>query len=117
MSDAAEGAFEFDRFEFVLLRRSPTAPSLPDEELERLQQLHQAHFSEMRAAEHLVVAGPFDEQPDETLRGLCLYHTGSVETARELAERDPMVVAGRLVVEVMVLYCEKGAIPVPWATD
>ena len=115
MSGSPEGSIEFDRFEFVLLRRSPSAPALPDDELERLQQLHQAHFAAMRAAEHLVLAGPFDEQPDESLRGLCLYHTGSVERARELAERDPMVVAGRLVVEVMVLYCEMGAIPVPWA--
>ena len=39
---------------------------------------------------HLVLAGPFSDQPDETLRGFCLYRTDLEET-RRLAEADPSV--------------------------
>ena len=109
------GPLEFDRFEFVLLKRPASAPALSDEASAALQQRHLDHLTAMHAAKHLAVAGPFDEQPDESLRGLCLYHTGSIERTKELAERDPAVLAGRLEVEVMYLYCEKGAIRVPWS--
>lgn len=115
MTDEAAAPFEFDRFEFVLLKRAASPPELSEAASDALQQRHLAHLTAMHVDEHLVVAGPFDEQPDETLRGLCLYHTGSIERTRELAERDPAVLAGRLEVEVMYLYCEKGAIPVPWS--
>ena len=115
-ADAGSGEpFEFDRFEFVLLRRPVSPPALSDEASDALQQRHLDHLTAMHVAEHLVVAGPFDEQPDDALRGMCLYHTGSVERTRALAESDPAVLAGRLEVEVMYLYCQKGAIPVPWA--
>lgn len=64
---------------------------------------------------HLVAAGPFGDQDDESLRGLALYRVGSVERARELAEADPAVRAGRLEVEVMTLYTQKGALAFPIA--
>lgn len=117
MSDEPTGGapLEFDRFEFVLLRRPTSPPELSEEASEALQQRHPGHLSAMHAAEHLVVAGPFDEQPDERLRGMCVYHTGSIERTRALAERDPAVLAGRLEVEVMYPYCERGAIRVPWS--
>jgi uncharacterized protein YciI len=103
----------FDRFELVLLKRPADAPPLPEHELEQLQERHLAHLSRMRDEGHLVVAGPFDEQPDPTLRGLCLYQTGSVVRTAALAAQDPSVVAGRLECEVMAFYCQKGAIADP----
>ena len=81
---------EFDSFALVLLRRPATAPELPQDELERLQEEHLAHLRAMGEAGKLVGAGPFSDQPDESLRGLCFYAT-SVDEARELAERDPSV--------------------------
>lgn len=115
MGDGDDAPHEFDRFELVLLRRPSSPATLTDEELERVQQRHLDFLGEMHAAEHLVVAGPFDEQPDETLRGLCLYATGSVDETRALAAGDPAVVAGRLEVETMYVYLKKGAIPIPWS--
>jgi uncharacterized protein len=44
----------------------------------------------------MVIAGPFDEQQDQTMRGMCVYRGASLEEARRLAEEDPMVKAGRL---------------------
>jgi uncharacterized protein YciI len=115
MSDGSDAPFEFDRFELVLLRWPSSPASLDDGEIDRVQQRHLDFLGEMHAAEHLVVAGPFDEQHDETLRGLCLYATGSIDETRALAAGDPAVVAGRLEVDVMYVYLKKGAIPIPWS--
>jgi uncharacterized protein len=100
---------QFDSYSFVLLRRPATAPDLPEDELERIQEQHLAHLAAMADAGKLVAAGPFSDQPDESLRGLCFYVT-SVEEARELANRDPAVQAGRLEVDVMTWWTEKGTV-------
>jgi uncharacterized protein YciI len=105
----------FDVFELVLLKRPANLLAVSDAKAEELQRLHLAHFTAMHEAGHLAVAGPFDEQDDETMRGLCLYHTGSVERARELAESDPAVRAGRFEVEAMRFYCLKDLIKLPAA--
>ena len=47
----------------------------------------------------VVTNGPLADQPDESLRGLTFYRTGSLADARRLAEADPAVEAGRLAVE------------------
>jgi uncharacterized protein YciI len=111
MSDQPDGApFELERFEFVLLRRPVDRDEISEAEADRLQALHLEHLGAMAAAGHLVLAGPFDEQPDESLRGLCLYRTGSLERTRSLAMDDPAVRARRLEVEVMYFWCEKGVV-------
>jgi len=103
-----DAPFELDRVELVLLKRPEVREEIPDAEAERLQAAHLSHLAAMRAAGHMRAAGPVDEQPDPSLRGLCLYRTGSLERARELAESDPAVIAGRLSVEVMYWYFPKG---------
>jgi|HubBroStandDraft_3_1064219.scaffolds.fasta_scaffold466494_1 uncharacterized protein YciI len=111
MTDLPEGApFELERFELVLFKRPADPAELPDAEIERIQSLHLGHLSAMAAAGHLVVAGPFDQQPDESLRGMCLYQTGSIDRTRALAEDDPAVHARRLEVDVMYFYCEKDVV-------
>ena len=57
----------------------------------------------------LAVGGPFEGQPDESLRGFCLYYT-DVEETRELAAQDPSVRAGRMVVDVFSWWTGKGAV-------
>jgi uncharacterized protein YciI len=100
--------FELDRFELVLLKRPTELATIPDDEVDRLQDLHIAHLQAMAKAGAIRVAGPFDEQRDQSLRGMALYQTGSIERTRDLAESDPAVVAGRLEVDVMYFYCPKG---------
>ena len=100
---------ELVRFSFVLLRRGPRADEFSEEELERLQAAHLAHLDEMRERGAMYVAGPFSEQPDESLRGFCLY-TVELEEARELAESDPSVQAGRMAVDVFNWWTPKGAL-------
>jgi uncharacterized protein YciI len=101
---------ELDGYSFVLLKRGPRAFEFSDDELERLQSQHLAHLDEMREQGHLVLAGPFSEQADETLRGFCLYRT-NVEETRRLAESDPSVQAGRMAVDVMGWWTKRGSLP------
>jgi uncharacterized protein YciI len=97
-----------DRFELVLLKRPTELATIPDEEVDRLQDLHLAHLQGLAKTGAIRVAGPFDEQSDQSLRGMAIYQTGSIERTRELAASDPAVRAGRLEVDVMYFYCPKG---------
>jgi uncharacterized protein len=101
---------ELDRYSFVLLRRGQRAEEFSDDQLKVLQAQHLAHLDAMTEQGHLVLAGPFSDQPDETLRGFCLYRTDLEET-RRLAESDPSVQAGRMAFDVMSWWTTKGSLP------
>ncbi len=103
---------EFDTYALVLLRRGPRAAEFSDDELERLQSEHLAHLAALRERGVLLTAGPFRDQHDESLRGLCVYRTG-LDEARRFAEHDPAVQAGRMEVEAMTWLTEKGALVFP----
>ena len=107
--------FEFDKHYLVLLKRAPNAPKLPEAELKQLQEAHMGHLTRMGESGKMVLAGPFDEQDDVGMRGACIYRTATKEEAKGLAEQDPMVKAGRLQVEVMAWYTEKGYLAFPLA--
>ena len=104
-----------ERYSLVILQRpAGGGPKLSDAEGQALQRQHIGHLQAMARAGKLVVAGPFDDQTDPRLRGLCLYRT-SLEEARRLASDDPAVKAGRLEVEVLSWWVEKGAMTFPIA--
>jgi len=99
---------EFDIYELILLVRAPDGPELDDEASTALGLKHLGHFRKMLAAGYLKVAGPIDG--DDEIAGICLYQAGSLGRARELAEDDPAVRAGRFVVRAMTWYTQKGAL-------
>jgi uncharacterized protein YciI len=101
---------ELESYSFVLLKRGPRASEFSDEELDRLQAQHLAHLAAMHEQGHMLLAGPFSDQADETLRGFCLYGT-SVDETRRLAESDPSVQAGRMAVDVMGWWTKRGSLP------
>jgi uncharacterized protein YciI len=101
---------ELERYTFVLLRRGPRAFDYTDEELGELQAGHLAFLDRMSEAGHLVLAGPFDGQEDETKRGFCVYRTGLDETRRLIDDGDPSVRAGRMAVEVMSWLTGNGSL-------
>lgn len=105
---------EFDAYTLVLLRRGPRALEFSADELERLQERHLAHLATLQERGVLLAAGPFVDQDDETFRGVCVYRSGLEET-RLLAEQDPAVRAGRLVVDLMTWLTPKGALEFPGA--
>jgi len=103
---------EFETYSLILLRKGDawTAESTP--EADQLQTDHLAHLEAMWHTGKLVVAGPFDEQDDDSFRGLCLYRAPLGE-ARALAEADPAVRAGRLRVDAMTWWTGKGQLAFP----
>ena len=108
-----DAGHEFDTYQFVLLKRPSSVPSIPEDEVEEIQSLHLAHLARLTKTGQLAVAGPFGDQEDESLRGLAIYRVGSLEEARRLAEADPAVQAGRLEVEIMTWYTLSGALEFP----
>jgi len=115
---ADEAMAEMEKYYVVLLKRPTNAPKLDDAALEALQKQHLGHLQALYEAGKIVLAGPFDEQRDEALRGMCLYRVASLDEARTLAESDPAVKARRLVVEVFAWWVKRGTVsfkppPVP----
>jgi uncharacterized protein len=104
---------DLEAYELVMLRTPENAPDYDDAELDRIQQEHLAHHARLRESGHVVTNGPLSDQPDQALRGLTFYRTGSLEEARKFAEADPAVVAGRLTIDIMTWYCRPGTMTKP----
>ena len=67
-----------------------------------LQAAHMANIRRMSQAGQLVVAGPFLDGGD--IRGIYIFAVESVEEAEELTDSDPMIQAGRLIMEMHPWY-------------
>lgn len=104
----------FDVFTVVILRRPPSAPDMPDEELNALQARHLAYRTELSRQGVLVANGPFGQQSDETLRGFSIFACDVAEAAR-LSDADPSVQAGRLSYDVMEWWMLAGTLAFPRA--
>jgi uncharacterized protein len=103
---------EFDVYTVVVLRRPADAPEMSDEELDALQARHLAYRAELRDQGPLVANGPFDEQSDESYRGMSIFACRPAEAAR-LSDADPSVVAGRLAYDVMEWWVGAGTLAFP----
>ena len=101
----------------MLLVRPADRKEIPEAEAEAIQKQHLAHLTKMGESGKMVVAGPFGDQRDASLRGACLYRVATAEEARALAEADPAVKAGRLRVEVVTWYVGKGYLAFPKAPN
>lgn len=99
---------KMEKFYVVFLKRPANAPAMEEAAKEELQKKHIAHLRAMYEAGKLLIAGPFDEQKDESMRGMCLYRVETAGEAQRLAEEDPSVKAKRLEVEVLGWWVEKG---------
>ncbi len=97
----------------VFLRRPEDARAYPEDVLDRIQEEHLAYHASLREAGEVVTNGPVIDGPDPSLRGLTFYRTGSLAKARELAEADPAVRAGRLTADVVTWWCPRGTMSKP----
>jgi uncharacterized protein len=88
----------FDEHTVLLLVRAPDAPELSEKALDALQVEHLTYLRELKRRGVLIANGPLTEQTDVRLRGMSIYAVG-LEEALALARADPMVLAGRLVIE------------------
>ena len=92
-----------------LYRSGPKADTFTEAELERIQQGHLDFLAATR--ESIYANGPFDGQPDQTLRGFSVMRTGIEETLAAVQAGDPAVLAGRMRAEVFTWLVPEGMLP------
>ncbi len=89
------------RYVLAVLKAGPHRTQNPEEAAE-LQRGHMENINRLADEGYLVLAGPFLD--DGEMRGIFLFDVATVEEARELAETDPAVQAGRLLLEYHPWY-------------
>lgn len=75
-------------------------------EAAKLQEAHLKHLGEMYDKGYADISGPFGDDGD--IRGITIYNVPTLEMADSLANMDPSVKAGRLVIEVHPWWAAKG---------
>lgn len=76
---------------------------------EALQKAHLANIQKLAEMKKLVVAGPFGD--NGTLRGIFVFKVATLEEAKQLAETDPSVQAGRLAISMHPWLVPEGILP------
>jgi uncharacterized protein YciI len=104
----------FDSYYIVFLRRPAKPTQYDPAKLEEIQKHHLAHLGDLYRSGKALTAGPFAEQDDESKRGLVIMSaTLGKDEVRKLASDDPAVKAGRLEVEIVRWYLQKGTAVFP----
>lgn len=91
---------------FIAFLKSGPNRSQNKEEKEELQKQHLAHLGRMYEEGYADISGPFGDDGD--IRGITIYNTPTLAIADSLANMDPMVKAGRLVIEIHPWWAAKG---------
>ncbi|MBN8695982.1 MAG: hypothetical protein J0L87_05590 [Bacteroidetes bacterium] len=99
-----EKKYEMKTYYMVFLKKGPNRDQ-DSATVTKLQEQHIAHLTKMADAGKMDLAGPFMDKGD--IRGICVYNVATKEEAEKLANEDPMVKAGRLIVEIHPWYAAK----------
>ena len=91
---------------FIAFLKSGPIRSQNEEEAAQLQKEHLAHLGRMYEEGYADISGPFDDNGD--IRGITIYNVPTQKMADSLANMDPMVKAGRLVIEIHPWWAAKG---------
>lgn len=91
---------------FIAFLKSGPNRSQSKEVADSLQALHLAHLGKMYEEGYADISGPFGDDGD--IRGITIYNTPTFKMADSLANMDPMVKAGRLVIELHPWWAAKG---------
>ena len=103
--DEAGDTLIMQQYFIAFLKEGPNR-SQSKKEADSLQILHLNHLSRMYELGHADISGPFGD--DGEIRGITIYNTPTLEMADSLANADPMVQAGRLVIELHPWWAGKG---------
>ena len=105
--------YEMANYQVAFYRRGPAWTPGDTPELEKLQSEHLAHIGKMAESGKLIIAGPFTDNGE--LRGMLIFRIESLDEAKALAEQDPAVKAGRLVLEWHPWFAAKNITVTPKA--
>lgn len=94
------------KYFIIFLKRGPNRDQSP-EEAEKIQAEHLAYLGGLYKQGILNMNGPVGDGGE--IAGISVYSTATLEEAVELAEADPAVKAGRLVVEAHPWWLAKGS--------
>ena len=94
---SAPEEYEMAAYQVAFYRKGPAWTPSTTPEHQKLQAEHMAHIGKMADTGKLIIAGPFTDNGD--LRGMLIFRLDSPDEAKALAEQDPAVQAGRLVLE------------------
>jgi len=93
------------KYFIAFLKKGPNR-SQPEEEANKLQAAHMAHLGKMYELGYADISGPFEDDSD--ISGITIYNVPTLKMADSLANADPMVKAGRLVIEIHPWWAAKG---------
>ena len=91
---------------FIAFLKSGPTRSQTKKEADSLQSLHLAHLSKMYELGYADISGPFGDNGE--IRGISIYNVPTLYMADSLANLDPMVKAGRLIIEIHPWWAAKG---------
>lgn len=98
--------YEMTRYVFGLLKKGPNWGTGSKEEGAKIQEGHMANIRKMAESGKLIVAGPLMDNGD--IRGIFIFKANAPEDVREMAEQDPAIKSGRLVLELHPWYAAAG---------
>lgn len=90
----------------AFLNAVPNRPELDSATTMEIQMAHLGHLDSLARIGKIDVVGPFGD--DTESRGIAIYNVATLEEAEELANQDPAVKAGRLLIEVRPWWSAKG---------
>ncbi len=91
---------------FIAFLKSGPNRTQSKAEADRLQVLHQEHLGRMYELGYADISGPFGDEGE--IKGITVYNTPTMRMADSLANLDPMVKSGRLVIEMHPWWAGKG---------
>jgi uncharacterized protein YciI len=78
---------------------------------EQLQNAHLKNIMRLAAEGKLIVAGPFLD--DQEIKGIFIFNVGTIEEAKKLADTDPAVKTGSLIMELHPWYGSAALVETP----
>lgn len=93
------------KYFIAFLKKGPNRSQL-EEEANKLQAAHMAHLGKMYELGYADISGPFEDDSD--ISGITIYNVPTLQMADSLANADPMVKAGRLIIEMHPWWAAKG---------
>jgi uncharacterized protein len=102
------GPLKLDTYYLGFLRKGSNWTPGDTPESQKVQEGHMANINRLAALGKLVIAGPVGE---DDLRGIFVFKTATPEEAKALADTDPAIKAGQLIMDLHQWMVPAGSLP------